>query len=138
MVPSFRTTFLNTIAAAIARRSKSLKYHAAHFACSRVVTAEGEVLHVDMDTFEPRSTRLRLMIWDDGHVWLGVHQPNPSAVGGWAFALVRSGNLLRVAPDDVVRMIEGPGSAVHGATRSPDAPNEVERIWEPARLERER
>jgi hypothetical protein len=136
-VPSFESNFLNTIATAIARRAKALKYHVESFACTRDASAEGEVLQVDIDTLEARATRFRLMTWDDGQLWLGIHQPNPHRQGGWAFAYEGYGNLSEVDPDEVVQMIERTLSEVYGSSRSADTPSEIEKIWLVASLLRE-
>lgn len=128
-VPSFESGFLDALAAALARRARALKYQASGLACSRAVTPHGEVLHLDIDVGRTRATRIRVMVWSDGMVRLGVHQPAPYRVGGWAISLERHGDIRHLSPADVVEKVEQTLEAVHGDTRSHDAGHRVDTIW---------
>lgn len=136
-VPAFDSQLLDSIAAAIARRAKSLKYGTASFACSRDAESAGEVLRLEIDSLEARRTQLRVMIWQDGHLWLGIHRPNPRREAGWEIALERSGSVRELDPLEIAKMIERTLSAVHGGSGGPDAADQVEGIWRTARLQRD-
>ena len=136
-VPYFRSIRLDTIAAALGRRAKAIKSHSRRFACAREASGNGERLDVDMETGEAQPTQLRLSVWEDGSVWLSVHQRDTWRRGGWAFQYTGRGGAAHLEARAIVAMLEETCALVYGSTRATDVAERLDATWANAHLERE-
>ena len=78
----FESALLREIASAVERRGKAIRYHG-DLECSRAVEDSIERLNVDFAAI--LGFRVRLSIWSDGVLWLGITKPGPKSTGGWAY-----------------------------------------------------
>jgi hypothetical protein len=136
-VPYFQSTRLDAIAAALGRRAKAIKAHSRKFASTRELTGEGERLDLEMETNEAHPTRLRLSVWEDGAVWLSVHQSDTWRRGGWAFQLTGRGDASQVESTALVAMVEETRAIVYGDARALDVAERIDAIWASAHFQRE-
>jgi len=79
--PRFESDRLHGIAHAVAQRGKAIRYHG-DLECRRAIEDFGERLNVDFTAIG--GFCVRLSIWTDGVLWLGITKPGPRRVGGWA------------------------------------------------------
>jgi hypothetical protein len=128
-VAKFDSSFLRNIASAFASRAKALKYQSSRFVVTRAHSDGNETLNLELDTLEDRPTRLRLIIWADSAMWLAVHQPGPSAQGGWDFSFETNGYIATTSAKELVPLVERTRAIVFGPTRATDAKDAAAAIW---------
>ncbi len=80
-VPDFESALLWDIAIAMARRCKAIRNHGS-LESSRAVE-DRERLNLDFTGLS--GFRVRLSIWSDAVIWLGITKPGPKHAGGWAY-----------------------------------------------------
>ena len=78
----FESALLRQIADGFERRGKAIRYHG-ELECSRAVEDSIERLNVDFTAIV--GCRVRLSVWSDGVLWLGITEPGPRRTGGWAY-----------------------------------------------------
>jgi hypothetical protein len=78
----FECRLLHDIASAVERRGKAIRYHGA-LECGRAVEDSIERLNVDFKGIS--GFRVRLSIWADGALWIGITKPGPGRTSGWAY-----------------------------------------------------
>lgn len=83
-IPVFESEFLCGVVEAFERRGKAIRYHG-RLQYSRAVEDAGERLNVDFANLA--AVRIRLSIWQDGIIWLGVTKPGARREGGWLLNL---------------------------------------------------
>ena len=107
-VPDFESTRLWDIAIAVARRRKAIRHHGS-LECSRAVE---EYERLNLDFTGTSRYRVRLSIWSDAAVWLGITKPGPS---GWAYCDEFHSRLGDFTPQHVVELFE---QTVHSPTEA--------------------
>ena len=78
----FESALLREIANGVEQRGKAIRYHG-ELECSRVVEDSIERLNVDFTATV--GCRVRLSVWPDGALWLGITEPGARRTGGWAY-----------------------------------------------------
>src|SRR6185436_17017215 len=79
---TFESALLNDIASAIERRGKAIRYRG-ELKCSGAVEDSVERLNVDFTAIS--GFRVRLSVWPDGALWLGITEPGSKRAGGWKY-----------------------------------------------------
>lgn len=113
---SFESGILSDIARAFELRGKAIRYHG-ELRCSG--TAEDSVERLNVDFKGSSGFRVRLSIWPDKVLWLGITKPGPSRAGGWAFRDEFHGHLEDRGAPDVVERFE----------RTVHSPREARSFW---------
>ncbi|MES2921874.1 MAG: hypothetical protein V4819_10015 [Verrucomicrobiota bacterium] len=81
--------------------------------CSHAVEDSIERLNVDFTA--TLSFRVRLSIWADGALWLGITKPGPRRTGGWAYRDEFHGHLEGLDAHGVVERFE---QTIHSPTQA--------------------
>ncbi len=79
---TFESELLREIASAVERRGKAIRYHG-RLKYSRFF--ENSIERINLDFAGILGFRVRLSIWSDGVLWLGITKPGPRRIGGWAY-----------------------------------------------------
>jgi len=114
-VPDFESDLLWQVAIAVARRGKAIRYHGS-LECSRAVE-DHERLNLDYTSC--LRFRVRLSIWSDGALWLGITKPGPSRTGGWAYCDEFHSRVRNLTPQDVAARFE----------QTVQSPTEARSLW---------
>jgi hypothetical protein len=115
-VPSFESALLRDIASAIERRGKAIRYHG-ELKCSRAVEDSIERLNVDFTAIS--GFRLRLSVWPDGVLWLGITEPGSKRIGGWKYRDEFHCQLQGLAAQGIVERFE----------QTINSPTDARRFW---------
>lgn len=106
-VPLFNAPILDAIAVALGRRLKAIRSRSADARCSREAEdIVDERLDIDVDLRRSRGAKVRLSVWPDGVMWLGLHVPNERSVGGWRTSITLDGDVAGMPPEAVVQLLE--------------------------------
>lgn len=102
--PTFDAPLLQAIADAFVRRRKALR-HRISLSCEREYTESPE------GTWERLNLNfgvnfLRLSVWADGAMWVGVGVRAKGRNAGWAFQETFHGDMRDVSGETLVRMVE--------------------------------
>lgn len=100
--PIFDAPLLIQIAGAFARRRKAIAYRAG-LACEREFTEAADGVYERLNL---ESGNLRLCIWSDGVMWLGVSVRRSGQGAGWAFQDAFHGHVMDVSGESLVAMLE--------------------------------
>jgi hypothetical protein len=102
--PRFEAPLLQEIAAAFSRRRKAIAYSAG-LSCTREFSesASGVVERLNLDL---RAGDLRVSVWADGLMWLGIAIPKLGRNAGWAFQDSFHGDTRDISPATLVAMVE--------------------------------
>jgi hypothetical protein len=103
-VPDFESDLLWDIALAVARRGKAIRYHGT----LELSRADEEFERLNLDFTDVLGFRVRLSIWSDSVVWLGITKRGPRRTGasGWAYRDEFHSRLDDLTPHDVVERFE--------------------------------
>jgi hypothetical protein len=101
-VPDFESDVLWDIAIAVARRAKAIR-SSGTLELSRDVE---EFERLNLDFTGSSGFHVRLSIWSDGALWLGVTKPGPNRAGGWDHRDEFRSRLTGLGPHDVVERFE--------------------------------
>ena len=137
-VPAFGSAFLDRIGLSLGRRAKAIKHKSWGFECTRNHEADG-IERLDVSLEEVGSALVRLRIWEDGGVWLAVHQPGRRNEPGWAFEYTGRGSLSAFDSSVVISKFEETMSLVSSITGGygEDGPDDLTALWKDAGLKRE-
>lgn len=133
----FTSASLIAISQSFAHRAKAIKYHSSEFVLIRETEDRAERLNCDVALIGRPAARVRLSIWDDGSMYLGVHLPGTRREGGWAFEYRRNGSVNGIEPSAIVAMLEESLLAAHFAKDSSWAATRLDDIWARARMQPE-
>jgi len=134
-VPSFRDELLNDLANEIAKRARSMKNKADSFRCTRALERHGhERLDLETRTRDDRPTQVKLSIWNDSGIFLGVHKPGDK---GWEFAFRATGDIEDLSSTDVVMKYLQTLHLAQGGALSPNDTTLLQELWDEAKLERD-
>jgi len=86
VIPEFSERLLVDVGGLIGRRAKALKHKTTELVCERTDEDGHEKLSLIMETHTRAIVRLN--IWEDGHLWLGVHARGPR---GWRYQFAGRG-----------------------------------------------
>ena len=114
-VPDFESDVLWDIAIAIARRGKAIRRRGT----LELSRASEEVERLNLDFTGSSRFQVRLSVWSDGALWLGVTKPGPRRVGGWDYRDEFHSRLTSLGPQDVVERFE----------QTIQSPTEVRTFW---------
>ena len=76
---TFESALLRDIVSGLERRGKAIRYRG-ELECSRVVEDSTERLNVDFAAIS--RFRVRLGVWPDGALWVGITEPGVKRTGG--------------------------------------------------------
>jgi hypothetical protein len=110
-VPDFESALLWDIAIAVARRGKAIRYHGSLEPSRAVEDCE----RLNLDFIGVSDFRVRLSIWSDAVIWLGITKPGPKQAGGWAYRDEFHSHLGDLTPQGVVERFE---QTVHSPTEA--------------------
>lgn len=100
-------SYFRNIENAFERRSKSIKHRTKSFSVTREKSAVSEEFDQNLVVVArlliARSTHVRMHVWSDGAMWLGIHQGSKS---GWLINIQITGYLTRIRPSEIVRAYE--------------------------------
>jgi hypothetical protein len=109
-VPPFDAPLLRDLAVALARRRRAIRNHTtgrAGWSCeqefSELAAATSERLNLDLRLGEGL---LRVNVWADGGLWVGLSVAAAGRNAGWAFQDQLHGSVLDVSPATLVAMVE--------------------------------
>lgn len=132
--PTFDSPLLRRIVEAFGKRRKAIRHKTSELTCERELDEQDgkpyERLNIQVGRLEKRPTRVRLSIWEDYGLWLGVHQP---AKRGWAFKIEFHGHVESIGPDEVVRIFEETMSLASEVSRSDKSEDEIKELWKEAK-----
>lgn len=111
---SFEATVLREIASAVEHRRKAIRYHG-ELECGR--TIEDSVERLNLDFIAIRGFRVRLSLWPDGMLWLGITKPGPRRTGGWTFYDEFHSQFGGLDAGDVIERFE---QTIHSPTQARD------------------
>lgn len=114
-VPDFESDVLWDIAIAVARRGKAIRKWGT-IESSRAVD-EFERFNLDFSGIS--RFNVRLSIWSNGALWVGVTKPGPSRTGGWGYRTEFHSRLTGLGPADIVERFE----------QTIQSPTEVRTFW---------
>jgi hypothetical protein len=97
--PSFESPLLQEIATAFLRRRKAIAYHGG-LVCQRELGESEAIERLNLDAGE-----LRLCIWSDGVMWLGLCVRACGRDAGWAFKDTFHGDVGDVSGEALVAMV---------------------------------
>ena len=131
--PTFDSPLLRRIADAFVRRRKAIRYKSKELLFEKELDEQDgrryERLNIQVSRWEQRPTQIRLSIWEDSVLWLGVHQP---AKRGWAFKMEFHGHVEAIAPAEVVGLFEETMSLASEVSRSDDSEDGIRELWKEA------
>jgi hypothetical protein len=102
--PAFDAPLLQGVAAAFALRRKAIAYHTG-LSCTREFS-ESAAGAVERLNFDLRRGGVRLSVWADGLMWLGVCVRARGRSAGWAFRDSFHGTICDISAEALVRMLE--------------------------------
>jgi hypothetical protein len=102
--PAFDTPLLVGVAIAFTRRRKAMAYHA-DISCTREF-GESSSGAAERLNIELRRGQVRLSVWADGSMWLGVSVRGRGRNAGWAFQDRFHANIADVSVEALVSMLE--------------------------------
>ena len=114
-VPDFESDVLWGIAIAVARRGKAIR----SWGTLELSRAIEEFERLNLDFAGSSRFHVRLSIWSDGALWLGVTRPGPRRAGGWDHRDEFHSRLTGLGPRDVVERFE----------QTIQSPTEVRTFW---------
>ena len=103
-VPGFSTGSLESLASALGRRAKAIKYRASSFKCTRELDERTERLNVLIETYD--TAIIQLAFWSSGDIWLGVHRARLGSNNGWELAFTGRAVVTNTEPAEIVAMLE--------------------------------
>lgn len=122
-----KSALLATLLRAFERRGKAIRYKTRRLVMTAETERDGiERLNVDVEAFGPRHVQVRLSIWQNGQLYLGVHRSAPGG-RGWDYAIQLTGQLRPRPAADVVRSFEETLEASSPAQT--DRAERLLRIW---------
>ncbi|MEQ9542260.1 MAG: hypothetical protein RIU46_36230 [Deltaproteobacteria bacterium] len=134
-VPLFNSERLDAVAVAVGRRLKAIKNYASDAECTREAEAiVDERLNIDVTLGPSSRTKVRLSVWPDSVMWLGVHMANVGKHAGWKTDLALEGDLSGVPSETVVQLLERTISEARSAEINEAR---IEEIWMVARSNHE-
>src|SRR4051812_9061809 len=98
--PVFDSALLSSILEAVERRGKAIRYHSS-LECSREVDRDIERLNIDIKG----DSGVRLSVWADGVLWLGITKPHAGRSGGWDINEQFDGRLGEIHPAELVAQL---------------------------------
>jgi hypothetical protein len=110
-VPHLESDLLWEVAVAVARRGKAIRYHGS-LDFSRAVE---DYERLNLDYTSSLRFRVRLSIWSDGALWLGITKPGPSRTGGWGYCDEFHSRLGDLVAQDVAERFE---QTIHSPTEA--------------------
>ena len=110
----FESVLLREISSAVEHRGKAIRYHG-ELECSRAVEDSIERLNLDFTAI--LGFRVRLSVWPDGVLWLGLTEPGPRRTGGWAYRDEFHSHLCGLEAHNVVERFE---QSIHSPTQARD------------------
>lgn len=108
----FESALLHAIAVAVERRGKAIRYHG-ELECTRDIEATGERLNIDftgLDRFH-----VRISVWADAVLWIGITQPGPNRTGGWKFYDEFNSEVTELDAAEIVERFE---QTIHSPTHA--------------------
>lgn len=128
--PTFDSPLLRRVVEAFGKRRKAIRHRTIELVCERELDEQDgkpyERFNVQVSLWEHRPTQIRVSIWEDSILWLGVHQP---AKRGWAFKMEFHGEVGSVAPEEIVRMFEETISVASEGSISENAEEDIRELW---------
>ena len=116
--PEFYADLLERISSAFLRRRKAISHHA-RLTCARDFTESSreaiERLNIELD-----SPFLRLSVWGDGCLWLGICVRHTRRSKGWAFKDQFHGTALDLSAGTLVALVENTLGLALGSDRRGD------------------
>jgi hypothetical protein len=124
--PAFDTPLLQDVAAAFTRRRKAIAYQAG-LSCTRELSesASGTVERLNLDLC---AGSVRLSVWADGLMWLGVSVRRCGRHAGWLFQDGFHGDVQDVSAETLVSMVEATLSVRFGGDRASER-QQLREIW---------
>lgn len=114
-LPDFDSDILWDIAIAVARCGKAIR----NWGTLELSRAIEEFERLNLDFTGTSRFQVRLSIWSDRTLWLGVTKPGPRGAGGWDYRDEFHSRLAGLGPHDVVERFE---QTIH-------SPTEVRTFW---------
>ena len=104
--PKFDSEFLSEIAAALQKKSKSLKHSVRNYSCEKVREKiegeEWEKLELSFEDWRPHPIRISFYCWDDRWMWLDIRQ---AAKSGWNLEWQHEGRIGVAGPAAVAKLL---------------------------------
>lgn len=124
--PTFDAPLLQGVAAAFTRRHKAIAYQAC-LSCTREFSesASGTVERLNLDL---RGGGVRLSVWGDGLMWLGVCVRGPGRNAGWAFQDDFHGDMGDISAEALVSMVETTLSLRFGSDQARER-QQLREVW---------
>jgi len=133
-VPQFDNALLDQIGVALGQRIKPMRKAAvATLVVARDLGDHGERLTLDLVTRVGRC-QVRLRVWTDAHLFLGLHEPAPGRNAGWAFAYTARGDVSALSATRLVAKLERTLAMTHRTSRKPETKNLITELWQDAAL----
>jgi hypothetical protein len=131
--PPFENLFLKSIADALARRRKAIRYHLKALTLDRSIDeADGisfERLDLNLKCAVPHATSLQFVAWEDSRSWICLLQHQKKV--GWTFKLELRPDLWDFDGPEIVRRIEATVARLPSkvAPLTTDAEESIRAIW---------